>query len=331
MALTKLPYVSGKTVITAENLNAIQESVIALENSSETAGQTFQTLSNLTTTIDANSTNTQYPSAKAAKAYVDAACAAVSAAGVVVDSALSTSSQNPVQNSIITAELNKKLSTSGGSLTGKLEMNQNDISNIGWMSIVDPDGGEGVYFNAGYNLNGPYLEILGSLEDAVIQLNGIATPTSNYQAANKKYVDDQIATVSSSGGSSSGSYLPLSGGTLTGDLVLSTCKGITLNSEDYAFELEGAGGTSWYEEIADTNEEYMNTYSENMGYLYLNRDGSQFSIIAPVTDTTGSKKAILFSNIVLGNVADPINPRDVATKQYVDNLFNSLDATGVKY
>ena len=32
MALSKRTYVSGKTVITAENLNEIQDSIIALEN-----------------------------------------------------------------------------------------------------------------------------------------------------------------------------------------------------------------------------------------------------------------------------------------------------------
>ena len=35
MALTKINYVSGKTVITAENLNEIQDAIIALEDAGD--------------------------------------------------------------------------------------------------------------------------------------------------------------------------------------------------------------------------------------------------------------------------------------------------------
>lgn len=44
MALKKTTYVSGSTIITAENLNDIQDSVIALENTEKQVFQAEQLL-----------------------------------------------------------------------------------------------------------------------------------------------------------------------------------------------------------------------------------------------------------------------------------------------
>lgn len=99
MALVKVIYVDGETVITAENLNAIQDAIIALEESG----------------------------------------------GATVDSALSTTSENPVQNKVITLALQSKADSSAipqsvvqyvsQSLTDAQKTQARD--NIGAASIAD--------------------------------------------------------------------------------------------------------------------------------------------------------------------------------------------------
>lgn len=99
MALVKVIYVDGETVITAENLNDIQDAIIALEESG----------------------------------------------GVTVDSALSTTSENPVQNKVITLALQSKADSSAipqsvvqyvsQSLTDAQKTQARD--NIGAASITD--------------------------------------------------------------------------------------------------------------------------------------------------------------------------------------------------
>lgn len=71
---------------------------------------------------------------------------------------------------------------------------------FGALSIKTPPTGggadTGVTFDGGYDESGetPYLQIYGSEAVEDVELTGIAAPTENNGAANKKYVDDLIAT-----------------------------------------------------------------------------------------------------------------------------------------
>lgn len=191
MALTKRNYVSGETVITAKNLNEIQDSIIALEEKGLTKEEVVSALEYTpakasdipTTDISANTVARHSHSNKdvldniteiagvsggavtgsvnalvtkevldatsqlimdeipselknpyaltftgAASGTYDGSSAVTinipSGSGggstITVDSDLSSTSTNPVQNKVIKSALDGKLSTSGGTLTGNL-------------------------------------------------------------------------------------------------------------------------------------------------------------------------------------------------------------------
>lgn len=185
MALSKRTYVSGQTIITAENLNEIQDSIIALEGKGLTKEEVVDALEYTpakvsdipTTDISANTAArhshsnkdvldniteittisggavTGSANALVTKEALDTTSqlimdeipselknpyaltftGAVSGtydgssavtinipSGGTVDSALSATSTNPVQNKVIKSALDGKLSTSGGTLTGNL-------------------------------------------------------------------------------------------------------------------------------------------------------------------------------------------------------------------
>ena len=189
MALTKRNYVSGETVITAANLNDIQDSIIALEGKGLTKEEVVEALEYTpakasdipTTDISANTAARHSHSNKdildniaeitsisggavtgganalVTKEVLDATSQLImdeiptalknphaltftgassgtydgssavtinipsgGGSSVTVDSALSATSENPVQNKVIKSALDGKLSTSGGTLTGNL-------------------------------------------------------------------------------------------------------------------------------------------------------------------------------------------------------------------
>lgn len=189
MALTKRNYVSGETVITAANLNDIQDSIIALEGKGLTKKEVIDALEYTpakasdipTTDISANTAARHSHSNKdvldniaeitsisggavtgganalVTKEVLDATSQLImdeipselknpyaltftgassgtydgssavtiniptgGGSSVTVDSALSATSTNPVQNKVIKSALDGKLSTSGGTLTGNL-------------------------------------------------------------------------------------------------------------------------------------------------------------------------------------------------------------------
>lgn len=188
MALTKKNYVSGETVITAANLNDIQDSIIALEGKGLTKEEVVDALEYTpakasdipTADISANTAARHSHSNKdildniaeitsisggavtgganalVTKEVLDATSQLITdeipselknpyaltftgaasgtydgssavtiniptgGSSVTVDSALSATSENPVQNKVIKSALDGKLSTSGGTLTGNL-------------------------------------------------------------------------------------------------------------------------------------------------------------------------------------------------------------------
>lgn len=109
MALKKTTYGSGSTIITAENLNDIQDSVIALENTERTS------ISGGAVTGGDNALVTKEVLDATSQLIMDEIPTAIT-----VDSDLSSTSTHPVQNKVIKSALDGKLSTSGGTLTGNL-------------------------------------------------------------------------------------------------------------------------------------------------------------------------------------------------------------------
>ncbi len=116
----------------------------------------------------------------ATKKYVDDAVAA-SGGSVAVDSALSDTSENPVQNKVVKAALDGKVSCqpTGSGESGVYGMKDGQEQFIKYTRSDDPN--TLVYRDS----NGFFV---------------VHTPTGEWHPTNKKYVDDAIAGVSSGGG-----------------------------------------------------------------------------------------------------------------------------------
>ena len=234
-----------------------------------------------------------------------------------------------VDNMVANADF---LPTNGGSLTGNLNMNGKNISSVGSMAVnylTCYGGGFGLYtggFGQTGNLTGtsfvlyepskstdPLVLQLESTVGGVIDssagtmLRGIATPTDEMDAANKKYVDDKVASVS---GGASGNYLPIDGGYLEGALTLNShgVTAITLSvSDTIGTSLVGAS----IKPLANTADAEGNTVSR------VKLDALDKATVA-----------LKGKPILLENIATPTSEYQAVNKKYVDAKFASVSSGG---
>ena len=116
-------------------------------------------------------------------------------------------------------------------------------------------------------------------------------PTQPMEAATKQYVDQH-------GGGASGDFLPLSGGTMTGNLTIKkTAPRVALNPT--ADDALHAYVEARYE---DADNHVVNIKCDNTGMVI-----------------NGSKNTVSIRGAKLTEVAAPTDPTDGANKQYVDN------------
>lgn len=141
---------------------------------------------------------------------------------VTIDSALSDTSKNPVQNKVIKAEINKLIPKSGGTMTGKLTLSGEPTSNLHAATKQYVDTGldekvdtQDLTSHTG-NKNNPHgvtaaqvgaLSLTGGTMTGALTLSG--NPTSNLHAVTKQYVDGLVpvlktVTLSTSGWTASG-------------------------------------------------------------------------------------------------------------------------------
>lgn len=127
----------------------------------------------------------------------------------------------------------RKLSLSGGTMTGPINMGGQKITNVG-NPTENTDVANKIFVDTafqtlesemGTTLAG-YLQLKGGTMTGVLDMGGhyiqnVETPQTDDEAANKGYVDGQVEGLQSTVNSSLNNYLPLSGGTLTGALTLS--------------------------------------------------------------------------------------------------------------
>lgn len=115
---------------------------------------------------------------------------------ITVDSALSATSTNPVQNKVVKEELDKKLSNTGNNFITNgsiyLDAENGRETTIAPGSITfneDGHGDGGAYFYLQHRDSISGLELLGSDSDQTSFITGLGTPTNDNDAANKAYVD----------------------------------------------------------------------------------------------------------------------------------------------
>ena len=172
-----------------------------------------------------------------------------------------------------------------------------------------------------------------SAYDRVI-LNGIADPVTDYNAANKHYVDtvgENLAGEIAEVGGQLGNYLPLSGGQMRGALDMNF-----KNVEN--IKRIGFGGVGNYRYYALFEDETLKLIKENISsssIAYFNVDcgaitsyrgslglgvrihtSANSTASEPILDITGITDS---AKVRITNIATPIGEDDVATKGYVDS------------
>ena len=216
------------------------------------------------------------------------------------------------------------LPLAGGTMTGQLNMGQQQIIEIsvlqGWAgnNFIIKDGAGTNRIRLGqalaielYSANGTLnLSVTNAATSFAKQIamssnkiTGLGTPTEDFDAANKKYVDDNLP--------SGGPWLPLSGGTLTGFLFLHADPTSALHASTKGYVDTGLSGKS------DSNHghtEYLRTDGSN------NPSGEG----AFITQGAGDTRYLQLSGGVLSGFLtlhnDPVIDLHAATKGYVDNL-----------
>ena len=182
-----------------------------------------------------------FSAADYAQAAADsAASAATSNASAQQASASAQQSATAADGSAQAAanELSAAVLKAGGTMTGPLVLSQDPTSNLmaATKEYVDARvGGVGFVKTTGDTMTGPLV---------------IPTPTASGQAANKGYVDTAV-----------GNYLPLVGGTLSGNLVFSGGNQYLTN------------GTAF---ISDANYFQFRFSSDNWRFLYQRNSGALF-------------------------------------------------------
>ena len=159
----------------------------------------------------------------------------------------------------------------GDTMTGNLTMGLNQIV----MDTGHIVGGNNTLLFEGY----PLIDVDGA------KISMVADPVEAMDAANKEYVDNAVAGVKPTG-----DYLPLTGGTMSGDINMGVNNSVRFGSANYAlYQNEGTG-------------HLVLTGNSNTDIVEMNNIGTlQF----------GNKTTIQ-------NVKTPTNNGDAAPKSYVD-------------
>ena len=159
----------------------------------------------------------------------------------------------------------------GDTMTGNLTMGLNQIV----MDTGHIMGGNNTLLFEGY----PLIDVDGA------KISMVADPVEAMDAANKEYVDNAVAGVKPTG-----DYLPLTGGTMSGDINMGVNNSVRFGSANYAlYQNEGTG-------------HLVLTGNSNTDIVEMNNIGTlQF----------GNKTTIQ-------NVKTPTNNGDAAPKSYVD-------------
>lgn len=138
-------------------------------------------------------------------------------------------------------ELGDYLPLAGGTMTGDINMGGHNIEDVNWSGLGDYDTGVGTQHSPdnylvrvkGVKIMDATNELVGFPNGISVQgktVQGVATPTSDTDAANKKYVDDAVKGVGDD-------YLPLTGGTMKGDINMAR------NDITGVDNIVGGGGT----------------------------------------------------------------------------------------
>lgn len=238
------------------------------------------------------------------------------------------------------------LPLSGGILTGDVNFNNHNIWNL--RNITG-------HSDNNLNISSANTVVLnqgeGLISAANKKIENVATPVSNTDAANKQYVDNAVAGVNPEG-----AYLPLSGGTMSGNINLngnqlqnvSNIIGIpgrtlSLYSDTNVNLASGNSSlTANNKRLQDVGEPIANNDATTKNYVdnavsginpagkYLPLTGGTLTGGLTVPSLTGSSEELAITNVVdmrnnkISNLARPTENSDAVTKSYVDDINTTL-------
>lgn len=163
----------------------------------------------------------------------------------------------------------------GDTMTGNLTMGLNQIV----MDTGHIVGGNNTLLFEGY----PLIDVDGA------KISMVANPAEAMDAANKEYVDNAVAGVKPTG-----DYLPLTGGTMSGDINMGVNNSVRFGAANYAL--------------------YQN---EDTGHLVLTGNSNTDIVEMNNIDT------VQFGNeTTIRNIKTPTNNQDAVPKSYVDGQFS---------
>lgn len=199
-------------------------------------------------------------------------------------------------------ELEGYLPLAGGTMTGDINMGGHNIEDVNWSGLGDYDTGVGTQHSPdnylvrvkGVKIMDASNKLVGFPNGISVQgktVQGVATPTSDTDAANKKYVDDAVKGVG-------GDYLPLTGGAMKGNIGGLGYIGSSVNN--------GTGSGLRLQQAQ------MQIYVNSGERI---RIGSKVCMYADVSMEQHS----------LGGLPEPTDAQDAATKAYVDSKAGVID------
>lgn len=198
--------------------------------------------------------------------------------------------------------------------------------------------------NIGGDTNGPIIYLSGYNEGSsnrTVKIKGVTAPTEENEAATKGYVDtvgENLASEIAEVGGQLGNYLPLSGGTLTGDLLFNSDSSIVFGAPKVstAHSIQGVSVITFAESTGTsaqtlrfTDNNFMFYGESDAGLALLGSGGVFFTndtnpggriFIEP---SALNKLSIRNSggDIILGGVLTPVDGNDAANKAYVDQAM----------
>lgn len=227
------------------------------------------------------------------------------------------------------------LPLTGGTMSGDINMGVNNSVRFGAANYA-------LYQNEGTG----HLVLTGNSNTDIVEMNNIGTlqfgnkttiqnvktPTNNGDAAPKSYVDGQIAVAKNDVQEQMQEYLPLTGGRLSGNLLMGTGSQIDFEegahlayTTDFGFGVQTVGGS-----VGIVSNNIVHTDTTNADSKLITYSISDVSAVPGTTvkqyncDGTGFQQMRFsgFQNVKFASSLlvdeDPNEAMQVATKQYVD-------------
>lgn len=217
---------------------------------------------------------------------------------------------------------------SGDTMTGPLNMSGNNVNDVSAVTSVNNQQ-LNLFSDARVNLN---TSETGTVSNMGKQLNDVATPQADTDAANKQYVDSGLDEKVSKAGDTMTGALNMSGNNLNNVSAVSSSPAVGLNlySDEGVYLNNGSGIISANSKrLQSVATPTSNTDGANKQYV----DNSILNLKNEVDNTylklSGGTMAgeINMNNIAIRNVANPARDGDVANKLYVDTVENSINDT----